>query len=51
MDMFFASIMNSIRQYFRDATPVIMQVIGPIVMIIILASIMQGSFKQSKNNL
>lgn len=44
MNVFIASIANSIRRHLRNITPFMMQVIGPIVMVIILASIMQGGF-------
>lgn len=47
MYVFFASVSISIRRHLRNITPFIMQVIGPLVMIIILASVMQGNFRAS----
>jgi ABC-2 type transport system permease protein len=48
MNGFKVTFINTIRRHFRDATPLIMQVISPILMIIIFGSMFSGNFNSSK---
>jgi ABC-2 type transport system permease protein len=44
MNIFIVAFLNAIKRHFRDFTPFIMQVIGPILMILILGSALKGNF-------
>lgn len=44
MRIFIASLINSIKRHFRDATPFIMQVLSPIIMVIVLSSALRSNF-------
>jgi ABC-type Na+ efflux pump permease subunit len=47
MNAFKVSFVNTIRRHFRDATPFIMQVVSPIIMIIIFGSMFSGGFSSN----